>query len=565
MSASERTGLQASTPYASRLSHKRIVLTTVAVIAGMFLAALDSTIVATALPTVIGDLHGIDHYAWVFTAYLLAEISTIPLWGRLADMFGRKRVFLLGMGIFLLGSALAGASSSMLELVLFRAMQGVGAGCLLPVAQTITADLYTMEQRPKISAIFSSVFGFGSIVGPLIGGFLTDQLSWRWVFYVNLPIGIAAIILVQVVMIEPLEHRHRHRLDWPGTVTLLGWTGLLVFALESGGRDYAWSSPEILGAFITSFVLLVAFLVIQARTAEPLIPLSLFRVKVFRASTVISVAVGMTMIGVVSFLPLFVQVVTKSSATDAGRILTPMMLSMMVASAFGARLVLKLGLRSLCLFGFGLMILGGYILTTLGSSSTQLDVTWAMIPLGAGMGISFITTILAAQNSVDLPRMGVATGVINFVRQLGGVIGVAVFAAVLLSTLTSRLATAFPGSHIPAGSLLSPQTAKSFPPAAQALVRQAFADALHPVFVITMCIAALGALSTLLMPRIKATAIRDDAYGRLDLEEPLLPDGETLFVGSPFEPELVEPEPAEPELVESQSLEPAPLESARDR
>ena len=244
-----------TTTYAAGLSRRRIVLTTVGAVAGMFLAALDSTIVATAMPTVIADLHGIDHYAWVFTAYLLAEIASIPLWGRLADMYGRKRIFLLGMIIFLVGSALCGTSTSMLELILFRAMQGVGAGCLLPVAQTIVADLYTLEQRARLSAVMSAVFGFSSVIGPLIGGFLTDQLSWRWVFYVNLPIGIATIALVQAVMVEPLDDRHRHRIDWLGMCTLLGWTILLVFALEMGGRDYAWGSPVIVGALATSVVL----------------------------------------------------------------------------------------------------------------------------------------------------------------------------------------------------------------------------------------------------------------------------------------------------------------------
>ena len=261
-----------ATAYAARLSKRRIVLTTIGAIAGMFLAALDSTIVATAMPTVIGELHGIDHYAWVFTAYLLAEIASIPVWGRLADMFGRKRIFLLGMVIFLVGSALCGASTSMVQLVLFRALQGVGAGCLLPVPQTIVADLYTLEQRAKLSAVMSAVFGFSSVIGPFIGGFITDHLSWRWVFYVNLPIGIAAIVLVQAVMIEPLEHRHRHRLDWLGMFTLLGWTGLLVLALETGGRDYGWGSPVIVGALTASVVLLVAFVVAERRASGAVDP-----------------------------------------------------------------------------------------------------------------------------------------------------------------------------------------------------------------------------------------------------------------------------------------------------
>ena len=427
------------TAYAAGLSRRRIVLTTAAAIAGMFLAALDSTIVATAMPTVIADLNGIDHYAWVFTAYLLAEIASIPLWGRLADMYGRKRIFLLGMIIFLIGSALCGLSTSMGELILFRAMQGVGAGCLLPVAQTIVADLYTLEQRARLSAVMSSVFGFSSVIGPLIGGFLTDQLSWRWVFYVNLPIGIAAIVLVQVVMVEPLTDRHRHRIDWLGMCTLLGWTVLLVFALEMGGRDYAWGSPVIVGALVTSVVLFVAFVVAERRATEPLIPLSLFRVPALRAASVIGVPLGMVMFAIISFLPLFVVVVQQESATNAGRVLTPMMLAVVIGSAVGAQFVLKIGYRLMCVASFASLLVGTALLTQVGVESSQLDVSIAMVFVGTGMGFGFIATALAAQNSVDLPRMGVANGLVNFTRQLGGVFGVAIGAALMLTTLTDRL------------------------------------------------------------------------------------------------------------------------------
>jgi EmrB/QacA subfamily drug resistance transporter len=518
-----------TTTYAAGLSRRRIVLTTVGAVAGMFLAALDSTIVATAMPTVITDLHGIDHYAWVFTAYLLAEIASIPLWGRLADMYGRKRIFLLGMIIFLVGSALCGTSTSMLELILFRAMQGVGAGCLLPVAQTIVADLYTLEQRARLSAVMSAVFGFSSVIGPLIGGFLTDQLSWRWVFYVNLPIGIATIVLVQAVMVEPLDDRHRHRIDWLGMCTLLGWTILLVFALEMGGRDYAWGSPVIVGALATSVVLFVAFVVAEQRATEPLIPLSLFRVRALRAASVISVPLGMVMFAIISFLPLFVVVVLQSSATDAGRVLTPMMLALVIGSAIGAPVVLRIGYRRMCMASFAFLLVGATLLTRVGLGSSQFDVSVAMVCVGVGMGFGFIATTLAAQNSVDLPRMGVATGLVNFTRQLGGVFGVAIGAALMLTTVTDRLAEALPHAHIKASELLSPQAAGHFPAATQDIVRGAFADALHSVFVAALVIVLLGMLAIALMPGGKPAAIRDAAR-REPLPEAVLPDGETLLI-----------------------------------
>ncbi len=350
------------TAYAARLTRKRVVLTMIAAMSGMFLASLDATIVSTAMPTIVGDLRGIDHYAWVFSSYLLAEIATIPLWGRLADMYGRKKVFLVGMAIFLVGSAFSGMATSMLMLVLFRGIQGIGAGCLLPVAQTITADLFTLEQRAKVSAFYSALFGFSAIIGPLIGGFITDHWSWRWVFYVNIPIGIASMVLVATVMIEPLEHRTKHRLDWLGIATLLGWTVLLVLALESGGRDYAWGSPIIVGCFAGSAILFVAFVLAERRAAEPLIPFDLFQVPMLRAAAVISIAIGVAMFAMTSFLPLFVRVVVGASATGAGQVLTPMMLAMMIGSAGGVRLVLRLGYRTVCASGFAIAAVGVFAL-----------------------------------------------------------------------------------------------------------------------------------------------------------------------------------------------------------
>jgi len=523
------------TAYAARLTRKRIIVTTAAVMAGMFLSSLDGTIVATAMPTVVRDLHGIDRYAWVFSGYLLFEIASIPLWGRLADMFGRKRIFLTGMIVFLVGSVLSGNAHSMTELIAFRGLQGLGAGCLIPVAQTISADLYTMEQRAKVAALYSAMFAFAAIVGPFIGGFLTDQLSWRWVFYVNLPVGIVAAILVKVFMIEPLEHRQSHRLDWLGVITLLGWSGTVVFALESAGRDYAWGSATIVGCFALSALLFVAFLLVERRAAEPLLPLDLFKVPALRASAIIVVFLGMSMFGVLSFLPLFVQVVIGTSATAAGRVLTPMMLSMMVTSAVAARFVLRVGFRAVVAVGVVLTALGAFLMTRLGVDSTQLDASIYMLFLGAGMGCVFMSTSLAAQNSVALPRMGVATGLVNFTRQLGGAVGVAIASSVMVNALDSRLRAAFPGQHVDANRLLAPTSSASPVPASAAnVVRHAFSDSLHRAFVATFAIACVGILTILLMPRGSATAIRDEAHGHVP-EEPLTPEGETFVIATPVD------------------------------
>jgi MFS family permease len=408
------------------------------------------------------------------------------------------------------------------------------------VSQTIVADIYTMKQRPKISAIFSAMFGFSSIIGPLLGGFITEQLSWRWVFYVNLPVGIAAFVFIKTVMLEPLEHRHTHRLDWWGAVTLLGWTSLIVFALETGGRDYAWGSPIILGCVAGSLALLAAFITIERRVAEPLIPLDLFKEKVQRAANVISLATGMAMFGVLSFIPLFAQVVIGSSATGAGSVLTPMMLGTIAGSQIGGRLVLRVGFRWLTSVGLFVLFCGVLGLTTLGVGSTQLDTVPPMVLIGVGMGMSFISTTLAAQNSVALTRMGLATSMVNFSRQLGGALGVAGAAAVMLSTLTSRLTDAFPGRDLEVGSLLSPQAAARFPTEAQHLVQAAFADSLHVVFLLVATVAAIGVLTTLLMPRGRPTPQGVQGPGRTT-DEAILPDGETFVIAETYEGQELAP------------------------
>ena len=520
------------TPYAARLSKRSIVLTTAAVISGMFLAALDGTVVSTAMPTIIGDLHGIDDYAWVFSAYLLAEIATIPLWGKFADMYGRKRIFLAGMFIFLAGSVLCGQAHSMTELIAFRAVQGLGAGCLLPVAQTISADLFTLEQRVKVQAVYAAVFGFASIIGPLIGGFLTDSLSWRWVFYVNLPVGIAAAILVKVVMVEPLEHRRKHRIDWFGIVTLLGWTCLLVFALETGGRDYAWSSPMIVGSLLGAAALLAAFVLAERRAREPVVPLDLFRIPTLRASAVLTVLLGMTMFGVLSFLPLFVQVVIGTDATSAGRVLTPLMLGFMVSSAIGGRLLLKIGFRAQITLGCVIAMPGLFLLTLLDVDSTTLEISRDLVFVGLGLGMIVLACTLAAQNSVELKQMGTATGLVNFTRQLGGALGVALAGSVMLTSLTSRLEDAFPGAKIPAGDLLSPSSSsRPLPPGAQHAVQEAFAGALHEVFITALIIGALLCACIFLMPRGHATALRDRSQGHAPPPDALGPDAEVYIAG----------------------------------
>jgi EmrB/QacA subfamily drug resistance transporter len=519
----------------ARLSGRARQITTFAVLLGVFLATLDGTIVATAMPTIVGDLHGIDHYAWVFTGYLLFEIASIPLWGRLADMYGRKRIFLIGMVLFLSASVMCGLSSSMLMLVVFRTIQGAGGGCLVPVAQTTVADMYTLQERPRVMGLASMIFGVATVIGPILGGFITDNLSWQWVFFVNVPLGIVGIVLVTGWMVEPLQHRREHRMDWPGTALLLGWTVLLVIALETGGRDYGWGSPQIVGAFVASALLLVAFVWRERRAPEPMISLELFSVPALRAATIIGLGVGMILFAVTSFLPLYMQVVLGSSATDAGRVLTPMMLATIVGALIGSKMVLRLGFRGMALCGVACLILGGTGLTQVTQQTSRFSVGVAMSLVGLGVGVCFVTTSLAAQHSVDISRMGVSTALVNFTRQLGGALGVAISAAIALGSLTSRMDELFPGNHLKPGELLSPQTAKSFPPETQHLVRGAFADSIHLVFVFITVMAVIVLFTSFLMPGGDPLALHDAAQEDFFHEDAILPDGEAFVIASPVD------------------------------
>jgi EmrB/QacA subfamily drug resistance transporter len=490
------------TEYAARLSPARIRVTVVAVLAGMFLAAVDGTVVATAMPKVVSQLHGFSAYAWAFSIYLIFEVTTIPLWGKLADTLGRKWTFAAGMAIFIFGSAMCGLSSSMTMLVVFRGVQGIGAGALIPVAQTILGDLFTMEQRVRMAAVFSSVFGFASVVGPLLGGFITDNFSWRWVFFVNVPIGIAAISLVGVAMIEPLVERPSHRLDVGGAMLLLTATGLLVFGLEAGGRSFGWTSPIIIGSFVVAVAAALTFVWWEGRAVEPLVPLELLSLPVLRPVLLATMLLTIPMYAVISFLPLYMVVVLGTSSTSAGTALIPLMLGSIIGSVLGSRLVLRFGYRVVVLIGAGLALAGLFGLTQLNIASTRPEVTMAMVFCGVGMGPFFIVGTLVAQNSVSMRQRGVASSLVNFVRQLGGALGVAAAGAVLISGLTARFASMFPGVHLSLNDVLVPrEDSPKLPAAVQHGVRLAMSDALHRVFVFALVMGVIAALTSLAIPK----------------------------------------------------------------
>ena len=491
------------TAYAARLTRKRVVLTMIAAMSGMFLASLDATIVSTAMPTIVGDLRGIDHYAWVFTSYLLAEIATIPLWGRLADMYGRKKVFLVGMAIFLVGSAFSGMATSMLMLVLFRGIQGVGAGCLLPVAQTITADLFTLEQRAKVSAFYSALFGFSAIIGPLIGGFITDHWSWRWVFYVNLPIGIVVIALAAVTM-PAVKAAARPVIDYLGIVFVsLGAAGLTL-ALSWGGTQYPWTSGTIVGLFAGSVVALAVFVVVESRAADPILPLRLFRSSVFSVCVTLAFIVGFAMLGALTFLPTYLQFVKGVSATGSGVQTLPLVVGLLVTSILSGTIVGRTGrYKVFPVAGSFVMAVGLFLLSGMDASTPYWSMALDMLVLGIGIGLCMQVLTIIVQNTAAYRDLGVATSGVTFFRTLGSSFGAAVFGTVYSNVLSSTLPAAIAAAPGVDPSLIgTPAALHSYPAAQIAPVVDVYAHAIHVVFLAAVPVAGVAFVLALFLKEV---------------------------------------------------------------
>jgi MFS family permease len=433
-----------------RLSQRRILIIIGALLLGMLLAALDQTIVATALPTIAGDLHGLSHISWVVTAYLLASTVSTPLWGKLGDLYGRKAFFQAAIVIFLIGSALAGLANSLLVLIVFRAVQGIGGGGLLTGAQTIVADVVPPRDRGRYQGLFGSVFGVSSVLGPLIGGFFVDHLSWRWVFYVNLPIGAVALAVVAAVLPGRLR-RAEHRIDYVGTVLLAGAASSLVLLTSLGGTTYAWSSAPIIIMGVAAVVLGAAFVRVERRAAEPVVPLHLFRNRVFSAASAVGFVVGFAMFGAIAYLPQYMQIVKGDSPTVSGLRLLPLMAGLLTTSI----------------------------------------------------------VIIAVQNAVSYADLGAATGGATFFRSIGGSFGTAVFGAVFANVLVGNLASSLHGLSLPPGVTAaggaSPAALDQLPPAVHAAYISGYAASLQTVFLVAV---PFGALAFLLSWTLKDIPMR---------------------------------------------------------
>ena len=446
-----------------RFTRRETILTMAGVLMVMLLGSLDQTIVSTAIPRVIADLQGFDRYTWVSTAYLLTSTVTVPIYGKLSDLFGRKPIFLIGIVIFLAGSALSGASQSMNELIAFRAFQGLGAGALLPIAIAVVGDLFTPRERGKWQGVTGAVFGLSAIIGPVVGGWITQNTSWRWVFYVNLPVGIVALLVLIFLMPTLRGKSKKVSIDYLGAAMLVLGTVPLLLGFTLAGSQYAWLSAQIIGLFAGALVMLVSFVIYEAwleqHDGQPIIAPSLFKNSIFTVSSLVSFIFGMGLFGAIFFIPLFVQGVIGTSATNSGLILTPLMLTFVVGSIVSGQLVSRLGkYKWLAILGMIASLAGMLLLFRLDVNSGNSDVLLAMVVLGVGMGFGMSLYTLIVQNALP-GKIGQSTAALTFFRSIGGTIALAAMGSIMNSAYLPAFQGALPSS-IKQAAVASPKVAQ---------------------------------------------------------------------------------------------------------
>lgn len=490
-----------------QLTHRQILVVFSGLVLAMLLAALDSTIVATALPTIVGELGGLERLGWVVTAYLLAQTVVTPLYGKLGDLYGRKIVLQSAIVLFLVGSVLCGMAADMTQLIVFRAVQGFGGGGLMVTTQAVVGDIVPPRDRGRYQGIFGAVFGVSSIAGPLLGGYFTTELSWRWIFYINLPFGILALVVIAATLPRRAE-RLRHTIDVAGiTLLALALSAIVLFA-DLGGVAFPWTSPLMLGLIGTSVVALLAFVAVERRAAEPVLPLGLFSNRTFALTAAVGMIVGVSLFGSVTYIPLFLQVVNGATPTGSGLQMLPLMGGMLTTSIASGQLISRWGrYKVFPIVGTALMTFGLFLLSQMDAATTSLQASLSMLVLGLGMGSIMQVMIIAVQNAVDYSQLGVATSGATLFRLIGGSLGTAVFGAVFASGLTTRVQQVFAaGGGLPPATNISPESLAQLAPAVRAVYVDAFTSSMNTVFLVAMAIAVIGFMLTWLLPEIPLRA-----------------------------------------------------------